>query len=53
MIRGLCDQQVEAIIDVKPVNADVDYYKYGPITALLDWWETIKKDKHGKHCNDK
>ena len=22
------------------------------MAALLAWWETIKKDKHGKHCHD-
>ena len=22
------------------------------MTALLSRWETIKKDKHGKHCHD-
>ena len=51
MIRGLWDHQVEAIIDVKLGDADVDSYKYESMAALLAWWETIKKDKHGKHCH--
>ena len=49
MIRGLWDRQADAIIDVKLGNADADSYKYEPITALLAWWETTKKDKHDKH----
>ena len=52
MIRGLWDRQAEAIIDVKLGDADADSYKYEPTAALLAWWETIKKDKHGKHCHD-
>ena len=52
MIRGLWDLQVESIIDVKLGNADTDSYKYEPMAALLDWWETINKYKHGKYCND-
>ena len=44
--------QVNAIIYVKLDGADADTYKYEPITALLDRWEKIKKDKHGKHCHD-
>ena len=51
MIRSLWYQQVEAIIYVKIGNADADYYAYEPTAALLAWWETTKKDKHGKHCN--
>ena len=51
MIWGLWDQQVESIIDVKLVNADADSYKYESMVELLDWWETTKKDKHGKNCN--
>ena len=45
MIRGLWDRQAESIIEVKIGNADA--YSY------VAWWETIKKDKHGKHCNNK
>ena len=52
MIRGLWDQQADAIIDVKIRDYDADSYKYEPIVALMDRWETINKDKHGKHCND-
>ena len=52
MVRGLLDFQVDAIIDVKLGDANVDTYKYEPMTALLARWERIKKDKHGKHCND-
>ena len=52
MIRGLCYQQADAVIDIKLGNAEADTYKYEPMAALLDWWEIIKKDKHGKHCQD-
>ena len=52
MIRVLWYRQVEAIIDVKFGDADADSYKYEPMAALLARWETIKKDKHGKHCHD-
>ena len=45
------DRQVNAIIDIKLGDADADSYKYEPMTALLDRWETIKNDKHGKHCH--
>ena len=52
MIQGLWDRQVEAIIDVKLGDADADSYKYEPMSALLAGWETIKNNKHGKHCNN-
>ena len=52
MIRGLWDRLVEAIIYVKLCNTDADEYKYDPMIELLAQWETIKKDKHGKHYND-
>ena len=52
MILGLWDRQVETIIDVKLGDADADSYEYEPVVALLDRWETIKKDKHGKHFHD-
>ena len=52
MVRGLWDRQVDTIIDVKIGDADADSYKYEPMAALLSRWETIKKDKHGKHCHD-
>ena len=52
MIRGLWDRQVEAIVYVILGDADKDSYKYEPMAVLLDRWETIKKDKHGKNCND-
>ena len=52
MVQGLWDRQVNATIDVKLGDADVDTYKYEPMTALLDRWETIKKDKHGKHYHN-
>ena len=51
MIRGLWDQQDEAIIDVKLDDADADSYKYDPMAELLAWWETINKYKQGKNCN--
>ena len=41
------------ITDVKLDNAVADSYKYIPIAALLAQWETIKKDKNSKHCNNK
>ena len=52
MIQGLWDSQVDAIIDVKLGDADVDTYKYEPMTGLLVRWEKIKKYKHGKYCHD-
>ena len=52
MIQGLWYLQVESIIVVKLGKADADSYKYGPMAALLSWWETIKKKKHGNHGND-
>ena len=52
VIQGLWYQQVEDIIDIKLGNSDTDYYKYELMTELLALWETIKKDKHDKHCND-
>ena len=52
MIQSLGYRQVDAIIDVKLGDADVYTYKYDPMTSLLARWERIKKDKHGKHCND-
>ena len=50
MIKCLWDQQDDAIIDVKIGNTDAYSYKYDPMAALLDWWETIKKEKHSKYC---
>ena len=52
MIRCLLDCQVDAIIDIKLGDNDADTYKYEPMIALLARSENIKKDKHGKHCND-
>ena len=52
MIRVLWYQQVKAIIDVKLGDSDTNSYKYEPMAALMSRWETIKKDKHGEHCND-
>ena len=52
MIQGLLDRQAEAIIDIKIGDADAYSYKYDPMAALLDLWETINKNKHGKHCHD-
>ena len=37
MIRGLWYQKSDTIIDVKLGDADADYYKYGPMVALLAW----------------
>ena len=51
MIQGLWDWQVEATIDIKIGDADADSYNYGPTAVILAWWETSKKDKHGKQCN--
>ena len=52
MVRGLWYCQVDAIIDVKLGDADVDSYKYEPMAALLARWEMTKKEKHVKHCHD-
>ena len=52
MIRGLWYQQADSIIDVKLDDAETDSYKYEPMAACLALWETIKKDNHGKHCNN-
>ena len=52
IFRGLCDPQVDAIIDVNICDADTDMYKYEPITSLLARWENIKKDNHSKHCHN-
>ena len=52
MVRGLWDNKVDTIIDFKLGDSDSDSYKYEPMAELLDRWETIKKDKHGNHCND-
>ena len=52
MIRCLRYRQVKAIIDIKLGDSDADSYKYETMAALLDRWETIKKDKHDKNCHD-
>ena len=52
VIQVLWDRQAESIIDVKLGNADADSYNYEPMTALLDWRETRKKNKHGKDCHN-
>ena len=52
MIRGLWDIQSESIIDVKLGDSEADANKYEPIVALLAWWETIKNNNNGKHCNN-
>ena len=52
MIQFLWDQQTESIIDIKLGDTDVDSYKYEQMAALLDWWETIKEDKHSKNYHD-
>ena len=53
MIQIWWYRKSEAIIGVKIGNADADSYKYEPMTALLDWWETTEKDNKSKHCNNK
>ena len=52
MVRVVWGCQFDAIIDVKLRGSDTDSYKYEPMTALLAMWETIKKDKHSKHCHN-
>ena len=52
MVQGLWGRQIYTIIDVKLGDADADSYKYEPMVALLERWETIKKYKHNKHCHD-
>ena len=49
MIRSLWGWQAKTIIDVKLVSVDIDFYRFEAMAALLDWWEKIKKYKHGKH----
>ena len=51
IIRDLLDCRVDTIIDVNLGDTDADTYKYNPMTALLNRWERIKKDKHDKHCH--
>ena len=53
MVQGLWDHKVNTIIDVNLGDSDADLYKYEPTTALLARWETIKKDKHVKHCHNR
>ena len=50
MIRGLWDQQDDTITDIKLGYDNTYFYKYEPMDMLLDWWENITKNKHGKHC---
>ena len=52
MILVLWYWQVESIIDAKLGDSDADSYKYEPMAAILAQWETIKNDKHGKHCHN-
>ena len=52
MVQSLWDSQVDSIIDVKLGDEDADSYKYEPMAELLARWETIKKDKPGKHFHD-
>ena len=52
MVQGLWDCQFDTIINVKIGDSDEDLYKYRPMAALPARWETIKKDKHGKHWHD-
>ena len=52
LIQGLWDFQVYAIIDVNLGDADAETYKYKAMTSLLARWENIKKNEHGKHCNN-
>ena len=51
MIRCLWHRQDYTIIDIKLGNYDTNYYKYESMYSLLDQWETINKDNHGKHCH--
>ena len=52
MVQVLWGCQFDTIIDVKLGDSDTDSYEYEPTAALLARWETIKKDKHIKHCHD-
>ena len=51
LIQVLWDRQVDAIIDVKLLDATADTYNYEPMTSLLARWEKINKYKHSKHCH--
>ena len=52
LIRGLCESQTDAIIDVRFGDADADTYKHKPIDKLVTRREKEKKDKHGKNCHE-
>ena len=52
IILVLWNLQAESIIGVKLGNVDAESYKYEPMASLLAWWETIKKDNHGKYFHD-
>ena len=52
MLQGLWDHQVDAIIDVRLGDSDMDVYNYKSIKSLLARWDKIKKYKQGKHCID-
>ena len=52
VIWGLWYQQDEAIIDVKLRDADTDSYNNEPMAEVMARWETTKKYKHGRHCQD-
>ena len=49
LIRGLCESQTDAIIDVRFGDADADTYKHKPMDKLVTRWEKEEKDKHGEN----
>ena len=51
LIRGLWEQQTDAIIDIKLSNADANTYRFEPMDKLLARWEKTNKDKHSEHCH--
>ena len=52
IIWSLCNWHAESIIDVKLGDAHADSYRCDPMTALLSWWDKIKKDQHCIYCHN-
>ena len=52
LIRSLCYRHTDAIIDVKLGDTHEKIYIFEPMSALLAWWEKIKKYNHDNHCHE-
>ena len=48
-IQSLWEIQTGAIIDVRFGDADAKTWNPEGMDKILDWWEKINNDKHGKH----